>query len=233
MLVPTISHRGLTATSHEGKARMLAEISSPPPVPYEGGVGQEGPPGQAYLLADNACVHRAFRRASSRKSPGPDGIGPLAFRCLFMEWDTARVEALIRTHISLGVHPARWKLARGAIIPKPEKDDYSAAKAYRCISLLNCLGKMVEKVAADLISRHCESTGGFHPGQYGCRMKRSAIDTVGVAIAQVQEAWSRGAIAGAVLMDMAVAFPSVARRCLLRKMREAGVGECLVRWTAS
>ena len=79
-------------------------------------------------------------------------------RTFFFSWDTARVVALIRTHIRLGVHPVRWKLARGVIIPKPGKDDYSAAKAYRCISLLNCLGKMVEKVVANLISEHCEAT---------------------------------------------------------------------------
>lgn len=34
-------------------------------------------------------------------------------------------------------------------------------------------------------------------------------------------------------MDVAAAFPSVARVCLLRKMRNAGVDECLVRWTDS
>ena len=176
---------------------------------------------------------RSFLGTSSKKSPGPDGIGPLAFRCLFMEWDAQRVVALIRTHIRLGVHPARWKLARGVVIPKPGKDDCSAVKAYRCILLPNCLGKIVEKVAADLISSHCEARGGFHPGQYGCRAKRSAVDAVGVAIAQVQEVWKRGVIAGAILMDVAAAFPSVARGCLLRKMRRAGVDECLVRWTDS
>ena len=46
--VPTISHQGRTATTHEDKSRMLADISLPPPVPYEGDEGQEGPPGQAY-----------------------------------------------------------------------------------------------------------------------------------------------------------------------------------------
>ena len=107
------------------------------------------------------------------------------------------------------------------------------AKACGCISLLNCLGKMVEEVAASLISSHCERVGGFHPGQYGCRTKRSATDAVGVAIAQVQEAWKRGLVVGALLMDVAVAFPSVARGCLLSKMREAVVDECLVRWTDS
>ena len=34
-------------------------------------------------------------------------------------------------------------------------------------------------------------------------------------------------------MDVAVAFPSVARGCLLKKMRNAGIDECLVRWTDS
>ena len=77
--------------------------------------------------------------------------------------------ALIRAHIRLGVHPDLRKVARGVVTPKPGKYDYSLAKAYRVISLLSCLGKMVEKVASILISAHCELLGGFHPGQYGCR----------------------------------------------------------------
>ena len=60
------------------------------------------------------------------------------------------------------------------------------------VSLLNCLGKIVERVVADLISRHCEATGGFHPGQYGCRTKRSAVDAVGVAIAQSRRRVAEG-----------------------------------------
>ena len=34
-------------------------------------------------------------------------------------------------------------------------------------------------------------------------------------------------------MDVAAAFPSVAKGCLLKKMRRAGIDECLVRWTDS
>ena len=65
-------------------------------------------------------------------------------------------------------------------------------KSYRCISLLNCLGKMVEKVAAMMVGAHCDRIRGFHPGQYGCRKGRSAVDAGGVTIAQVQEAWAWG-----------------------------------------
>lgn len=44
---------------------------------------------------------------------------------------------------------------------------------------------------------------GFHPGQYGCWTGRSAVDAVGVTIAQAQEAWCRGWVVGAFLMDVA------------------------------
>ena len=52
-------------------------------------------------------------------------------------------------------------------------------------------------------------------------------------IAQTQEAWQRGCVVGALLVDVAAAFPSVARGCFLRKMRERGIDECLAGWTDS
>ena len=39
----------------------------------------------------------------------------------------------------------------------------------------------------------------------------------------------QGVITGALLMDVAAAFPSMARECLLRKMREARIDGYLVR----
>ena len=67
----------------------------------------------------------------------------------------------------------------------------------------------------------------------GCRMRRSAVDTVGVATAQTQEAWGCGCITGVILMNLTAAFPSVSAGCLLRKMRATGINECQVDWTDS
>ena len=82
-----------------------------------------------------------------------------------------------------------------------------------------------------MVSAHCELAGGFQPDHYGCRMEHSAVDAVGVANAQTQGAWSRGCIPGAFLMDVAAAFSSVARGCLLQEMWKAGLDECLARRT--
>ena len=92
---------------------------------------------------------------------------------------------------------------------------------------------MVEKVETDLISTHCEALDTFHPGQYGGRPQRSAVDAVGVVVAQIQEAWRRENVVGAPIMDVAAAFPSVSRGCLLRKMRNMDIDENLVEWVDS
>jgi hypothetical protein len=55
---------------------------------------------------------------------------------------------------------------------------YAIAKAYRVISLLNCLGKVVEKLAATWIAFYYETNGLFHKGQFGCRRGRSTSDAV-------------------------------------------------------
>ena len=97
--------------------------------------------------------------------------------------------------------------------------------SYRCILPLICLGKM--EVAEMIVGAHCVQIRGFHPGQYGCRAGRSAVDAVGVTMALVQEAWGRRRIVGALLVDVTAAVPSLARGYLLRKMREAGLDENL------
>ena len=122
-----------------------------------------------------------------------------------------------------GHHLEAWKIARGVTIPKPGKADYNVAMAYRVISILNCLRKIVEKMAADLISVHFEEPDKFHPGQYGRRPPRWVVDAVGVAIAQTQGAWRRRKVVGALLMDVAAAFPSVLRGCMVRKIWNMGI----------
>jgi hypothetical protein len=71
---------------------------------------------------------------------------------LLWDWDPAQITALVRASIRLGAHSKSWKVANGVTIPKPGKDDYTKVKGYRVISLLKCLGKVVEKVVATMLS---------------------------------------------------------------------------------
>jgi Reverse transcriptase (RNA-dependent DNA polymerase) len=107
---------------------------------------------------------------------------------LLWEWDSSRITALIQHCFRLGYHPRQWKIAKGIILRKPNKPDYSIAKAYRVISLLNCLGKIAEKVAAIEIARFYEENKLLHEGQFGSRKQRSAIDAIAKLIAITEKA---------------------------------------------
>jgi hypothetical protein len=52
---------------------------------------------------------------------------------------------------------------------------------------------VVEKVAAEAISRYCEAKGILHPGQMRSRKQGSAIDAVACL---VHEAWGENRFAG-------------------------------------
>ena len=225
---------GTTAETSTQKARILADISFPPPALYQGDEGEPGEDRGAHEQVRNnpEMVRRALFSQRSRKAPGPDRLGAPILRLLY-GWDQQRIIDLVVHSFRLGVHPRVWKVARGVPIPKPKRQDYGLAKNYRTISLLNCLGKVVERVATELLSQHCEGEETLHEGQFGARRRRSAVEAVGRLIGWVESGWQRKEITGALCMDVAAAFPSVARGCLLRKMRNMGLEENLVEWMDS
>jgi len=59
---------------------------------------------------------------------------------------------LTKVAIRTGRHPAVWKRASGVVMCKPGNDDYTRLKACRSISLVSCMGQVVQKVVAVLQS---------------------------------------------------------------------------------
>ena len=119
------------------------------------------------------------------------------------------------------------------VIPKLNKPDYGVPKAYRVITLLNCLGKVVDKVAANAIEEVCERRQLHHDGQFGCRKRRSTIDAVGRLMKRVEEAWGRGNSMAVLLMDIKGAFPHVTKGSLIKRMDEMRFKADLMRWVES
>jgi len=119
-------------------------------------------------------------------------------------------------------------VAKGILLRKPNKPDYTAVKAYRIISLLNCLGKVIEKIAADAIAHHCETMGVLHPGQMGSRKQRSAIDAVACLIQNTHEAWKLQQLVGAMILDVKGAFDHVNPSRLVTRLIEFGLDGDLI-----
>ena len=169
---------------------------------------------------------------SATKAPGPDKINFQILRMIW-DWDKRQITNLVQQTICLGYHPKEWKKGRGILLKKGGKRDLGLVRSYRVISLLNCLGKVVEKLVAEQLALYCETYSKLHPGQIGARKERSAIDAVSVLVHIVQESWEEKKLAGALFMDVKGAFDHVSRSQLLKRMVELGIDGDLVAWTRS
>ena len=106
-------------------------------------------------------VKRACTSKIKGKTPGPDLITQdIIFQAyLAVPYIFYTVYSIL---INQGHHPKIWKQATGFILKKPKKPNDSLPKAYRVISLLNCLGKVSERILAQRLSFLAETTSLLH-----------------------------------------------------------------------
>ena len=88
--------------------------------------------------------------------------------------------------VNIGYYPRCWKQATGVILKKQGKLDNSIPKAYRVIALLNCLGKVSERILAKRLGYLAETTLLFHLTQIGRRLKKLAVDAALVLLNKVE-----------------------------------------------
>jgi len=217
MTVEALTDReGKQANTSQEKEEMLRCESFPP---NDDNQYYELPPaGSAHTCGTEQTVERSLFSQSVKKAPGPDKLSYGAIRLLW-KWDKERIVRLTKAAIGKGRHPSVWKRASGVVIRKPGKDDYTQLKAYHSISLLSCMGKVVEKVVAELLSDEAERRGLLSDRQFGSRRGRSAIDAAAIIVDRAHAAWKGGHVAGVLLMDIKAAFPSMAKGRLVNLMK--------------
>ena len=222
---------GNTAVSMKAKEALVRKSAFPkPPANFV------EPPvissGVAHTKINEEVIAQALMTQAATKAPGPDKIN---FQILQMiwGWDKARITSMVYHAIRLGYHPTEWKKARGILLEKGGKRDFGLVRSYQVISLLNCIGKVIEKVVAKQLSQYCEDNSKLHPGQMGGQKERSAIDAVATLVHTVQEHWEEKKLAAALFMDVKGAFDHVSKGQLLTRMVELGIDGDLVNWTGS
>jgi hypothetical protein len=91
---------------------------------------------------------------------------------------------------------------------------------YRPITLLNCLGKVLEKVIATRLAFWANTSGDsiLHRDQLGGRPQRSAIDAAMALAAHVDASWNAKLTTSALFLDVRGAFDNVSRVRLLQIM---------------
>lgn len=176
-------------------------------------------------------IRKAILKAGNT-APGADEIPT---RVLQLAWPyiEARILKLFQTCLEHGHHPACFRTAILAVIPKPNKTDRSSPRAYRPIALLSVLGKGLERLLARNISWLAISLKIVGTQQFGALPLRSAVDLTTCLTHDVEDALSKGLKASLLTMDVKGAFDAVLPGRLIRRLREQGWPDYLVRWIQS
>ena len=97
----------------------------------------------SWLTLDKLLL--AIKQFQNKKSPGPDGLRPIALKHLPTKC-IKLILTLYKASILLAFTATAWKGCRVIFIPKPGKDNYKLAKAWRPISLTNYILKALERL---------------------------------------------------------------------------------------
>lgn len=100
-------------------------------------------------------IQEAMGNLASEKAPGPDAIPNWMLKnCrLTLSKDLGK---LFNACISRGYHPKSFKESVTIVLRKPQKESYDNPNLYWPIALLNTIGKLLEKLIANRISKAAE-----------------------------------------------------------------------------
>lgn len=133
-----------------------------------------------------------------------------------------------------GHHPSQWKQAVGIIIPKRNKKDYTEPKAYRPISLLPCLSKLLERVFANRLAHFANTTDNLlHHSQMGGRKQRSAVDAVLLLQEFAERNLASRKIVSTVFLDIMGAFDRLQPKSLINTLTLLSLPTSFISWTRS
>ena len=176
-------------------------------------------------------LEAAIRKLKTKKAPGPDGVsndmlkhlGPIAKKTLLQ---------IFNCSWQAGIVPEIWKKATIVPILKKGKAKTSPGN-YRPISLLSCVGKLMERIVTCRLSWFLESREVLSQTQTGYRQHRSTEDQLAYISQEIENSFQEKRKLLAVFFDLSRAFDRVWKKGLQLKMLRAGVSSLMYRWISS
>jgi Reverse transcriptase (RNA-dependent DNA polymerase)/Endonuclease-reverse transcriptase len=167
-------------------------------------------------------------KLDTNKAAGPDDIPAIILKkCAHV---LARpLAVLFHKSFRAGKVPAAWKRANVTAVHK--KDSKLDANNYRPISLLCIVGKVMERIINNKLTRFLETNRLLHNSQFGFRKGRSTIQAL-LSITQPCESSlnSPNSAHRVVTLDISAAFDKVWHRGLLSKLESTGIAGPLLNW---
>ena len=164
-------------------------------------------------------------------SPGPDDVHN---RCIKNHTKSLvqHLAHLFNAVIKIGHIPSIWKRANIILILKPKKDKQQPS-SYRPISLLSCLGKLLEKIIKRRLTAHLEERNILPVHQAGFRAGKSTMYNIVRLERYAREELAKRRHSAVIFFDIKAAFDSVWFDGLIYKLADLRLPEYLTRFVIS
>ena len=164
-------------------------------------------------------------------STGPDNIHN---RCLknYTKSLIQHLTNLFNSILNMGYIPNGWKKANIILLLKPNKDKQHPA-SYRPISLLSCLGKLLEKIIKQRLMIILERRNILPEHQAGFRPRKSTLNNIIRLTRFAQDHLHRNGCrrhAAVILFDIKAAFDSVWHDGLIYKLNDLRLPQYLLNY---
>jgi len=214
------------------KARVFLESFFPDVDEPEAGPDSGGMEELEWHPLTEVEIERVLKAAKGKKAPGIDGLPMLAWKNLWT-YISGIIFQIFNASIDLGYYPRQWKMASIIVLRKPGKTDYTVPEAYRPISLLNTLGKLLEAVMAKRLAYWAESHHLLPDTQFGGRAGRTTEQALLILANAIDRAWMKNKLVTLVAFDLKNAFNSVNAETLDARLEEKGIPMKARNWIRS
>jgi hypothetical protein len=240
--IPALNREGDMgpATTHREKAAALRERFFPNPAADLSDItrAQDHAEDQGRFTIDRQVdaeeIAATLRRTGAWKAPGPDYI-PVGFLKACGEPLYKALAELANTSFRLEYFPKRFRTANVAPHRKPGKtvEEQKSPKAWRPISLLSTVGKVIEATISRRITEAAETHNLLPEGQMGNRRERSTELAIKLLTSSIRTAWHHKATVSLLQLDIKGAFDTVNHIRLVDTLRKKGFPGWVLRWTQS
>ena len=228
--IPSIQHNDRVYYTNQEKADLfndyfvkqstVEDSELVPDVPFENTCIE-----QIVLSVDE--VKAALKKLNPTKAAGPD----LVHNKILTASSVAVADALtllFNRSLSEGSFPSAWKTAH--VNPIHKKGDRASCTNYRPISLLSCIGKVLEKCVHEHVFNYLQSNALLTPFQSGFIPKDSPVCQLLSVYNDLCKSLDKGVTGQAIFFDISKAFDKVWHRGLLHKLYAIGIRGQVLEW---
>lgn len=157
---------------------------------------------------------KEFLQTRGNTAPGYDNIRYKHLQLLHNKHPMLLTN-LVKACLKYQLFPNLLKRANLSILLKPNKNPHITT-AYRPLSLLSCLGKILEYFISIRIKHHLQTHQNLHPHQYGFREGKSTEDTLHHLLQLVEDNQQENRYTLLVSLDIEAAFDSMTYQAIIQ-----------------